>query len=304
MKILVTGGAGFIGSQLVDHYISLGHQVVVVDDLSTGCREFINSRAKFYQLDICDSGLKDIFQQERPEIVNHHAAQMDIRKSVTEPVDDARVNIIGSLRIIENCLKLGVKKIIFASSGGAIYGEPQAMPVGEDHPWQPVSPYGVAKLSVERYLFASGCYTELDYTILRYANVYGPRQNAKGEAGVCAIFARNTLADRECILYGQGTPVRDYVYVDDIVRANELALTKGSRGIYNLGTGVGTSVREIFQIIQELTGTKAVPQEKPLRQGELQGIYLNCLRAEEEIGWQARTSLPEGLRRTVEYFRG
>lgn len=299
MKILVTGGAGFIGSHVVDRYIELGHSVVVVDNLSTGFRGFINPKAGFYKVDITSKKLRDIFRKEKPDIVNHHAAQIDIRKSVEEPVFDAQVNILGSLNLIQNCIDFRVRKIIFASTGGAIYGEPEYLPVPETHKTNPVSPYGVAKLTIESYLFAINCYRKVDYTILRYANVYGPRQNPLGEAGVCAIFLGRMHKNRVCILYGFGRPIRDYTYVGDIVDANVLALTGGSRGIYNLGTGAGTSVKEIFQIFKEITGYKKEPEYKSLRQGELQKIYLDCAKAKQELGWGAKVSIKEGLRKLV-----
>lgn len=297
MKILVTGGAGFIGSHVVDRYIELGHSVVVVDNLSTGRPEFVNKKARFYKLDIVSNELKDVFQKEKPEIVNHHAAQIDIRKSVEEPVFDAQTNILGSLNLIQNCIDSGVKKFIFASSGGAVYGEPEYLPVPETHRVQPISPYGVSKLTIENYLFAINCYKELDYTILRYANVYGPRQNPLGEAGVCAIFLGKMRRGETCILYGYGEPIRDYVYVGDIVEANVSALTRGSRGIYNLGTGIGTSVKGVYEILKEMIGYKIEPEYKPLRQGELKRIYLDCAKAKKELGWAAAVSLRDGLSR-------
>lgn len=288
MKILVTGGAGFIGSHVVDRYIELGHSVAVVDNLSTGKEEFINPKARFYKVDIISGEIQDIFKKEKPDIVNHHAAQIDVRRSVEEPVFDAQVNILGSLNIIQNCLDSGVKKIIFASTGGAIYGEPDYLPAPETHKTQPISPYGVAKLAIENYLYTM----KLDFTILRYANVYGPRQNPLGEAGVCAIFLGKIQKGDPCILYGNGEPIRDYVYVGDIAEANVFALAKGSRGIYNLGTGIGTSVKEVFQILK---GKNSI--FKPLRPGELQKIYLDCTKAERELGWTARVPLREGLAR-------
>lgn len=299
MKILVTGGAGFIGSHIVDRYISAGHKVVVIDNLSTGNKKFINKKAKFYKIDITDSALKNVFRKEKPDIVNHHAAQIDIRKSVSDPIFDANVNILGSLNIIKNCVDYSVKKIIFASSGGAVYGEPEYMPVPETHRVRPLSPYGVAKLTIENYLVAVNQYSKLNFTILRYANVYGPRQNSMGEAGVCSIFVGKMKNNEACILYGYGNPVRDYVYVGDIARANILALTKGTGGIYNLGTGVGTPVKDIFQMLKKITGYKKQPKYKALRPGELQKTYLNCARAKKELGWSPKVSLMEGLQQSV-----
>lgn len=304
MKILVTGGAGFIGSHIVDSYLALGHEVVVVDNLVTGKKEYVNANAKFYEIDVRDDEMEEVFAEENPELVSHHAAQMDISKSVAEPVYDADVNILGSLKVIQYAINSGVRKIIFASTGGAIYGEPKKLPVSETHLQEPTSPYGVAKRTIEGYLFAFGKYSNLDYTVLRYANVYGPRQNAKGEAGVCAIFTGNLLADTKCVLYGHGSPVRDYIYVADVVTANVLAIDKGSKGTYNLGTGIGTTVKEIYELLQKYTGNKKEPQLEELRNGELQGIYLDSTKAKEELGWESKVNLKEGLQQTVEYFRG
>lgn len=295
MKILVTGGAGFIGSNIADRYIEAGHIVVIIDNLSTGFKKFVNKKAKFYKMGIENNKLKDIFAKEKPDIVNHHAAQIDVRKSVEDPVFDAKTNIIGSLNLIKNCIDFGAKKFIFASSGGTVYGDPEYLPVPETHRLQPLSPYGVAKLTIENYLIAANSYKKLDYTILRYGNVYGPRQNPLGEAGVCAIFMGKMKNNEDCILYGYGKPIRDYVYVGDIAEANILALTKGSKGIYNLGTGAGTSVKEIFEALKKITGHKKEPLCKPLRQGELNKIYLDCRKAKKELGWQAKVSLNEGL---------
>lgn len=303
MKILVTGGAGFIGSHIVDRYISLGHEVAVADNLSTGKREFVNPKAKFYKMDIGDPKLKDIFRIEQPDIVNHHAAQIDIPKSVDDPVYDAQVNIMGSLSIIQYSKEYGVKKIIFASSGGAVYGRPNSLPVPEEHAKRPASPYGISKLCIENYLFATTTYSPLDYTILRYANVYGPRQNPYGEAGVCAIFINRMLSKESCILYGRGDPIRDYVYIQDIVDANVLALNKGSQAIYNLGTGIGTKVIEIYQLLKKITGTNSIPEYKPLRHGELEKIYLDCRKAKEELEWAPKVGLMEGLEKTVASFQ-
>lgn len=302
MKILVTGGAGFIGSHIVDRYISLGHEVAVVDNLSTGREEFINPGAKFYKVDIRDSKLNDIFKKERPDIVNHHAAQMNVSKSVSDPLYDAQVNILGSLNIIQNSIEYGVVKIIFASSGGAVYGEPRSLPVSETYIKKPTSPYGVSKLCVENYLFAMNTYSSIDYVILRYSNVYGPRQNPQGEAGVCAIFISRMLSGQPCILYGDGNPVRDYVFVQDIVDANILVQNKGSRGIYNLGTGIGTKVIEIYKLLEAIMKIDDKPEYKPLRNGEVEKIYLDCNKAKEELGWAPRIDIREGLEKTAEFF--
>ena len=302
MKILVTGGAGFIGSHIVDRYIELGHEVVVVDNLSTGNESFVNPKAKFYREDICSSNIASIFKSESPDIVNHHAAQIDVRKSVTDPVGDAKINIIGSLNVLQNAINIGVKKFIFASTGGAIYGVPESLPVLETHLKRSVCPYGVAKATIEGYLFAMEDYTAIDYTVLRYGNVYGPRQNHMGEAGVCAIFIGKLLQNEQCILYGNGTPVRDYVFVDDVVGANVISLDKGSKEIYNIGTGIGTTVGEIYQILRELMKKNIDPKEEPLRKGELQEIYLDRTKAQKELNWTPQTTLKDGLQKTLDYF--
>src|SRR5437588_720138 len=224
-KILITGGAGFIGSHVADGYLAVGHDVVVVDDLSTGHRANVPERARFYQADLTEEReLARLLEVEQPDVVNHHAAQKSVRISVEDPAEDARINVIGSLRLLELSRRQGVKKVIFASTGGAIYGEADQIPTPEDHPAWPVSPYGVAKLSVEHYLFYYGDQFGLPYVVLRYANVYGPRQDPHGEAGVVAIFVERLLAGQECVLFGDGEQTRDYVYVEDLVRANVAAL--------------------------------------------------------------------------------
>ena len=300
MRIIVTGGAGFIGSHIVDRYLELGHQVAVIDNLSTGCRKFVNPRAKFYKEDITAEEITEIFLKEQPEVVNHHAAQIDIRKSVEDPAYDARVNIVGSLNIIQNCIRHNVKKIVFASSGGAVYGQPAKLPVNEGCPARPLSPYGAAKLAVEQYLYAMKSYAGLDYTILRYGNVYGPRQNPLGEAGVCAIFAGRMRRNEKCILYGNGEPLRDYVFVSDIADANIKVLEAGSGEIYNLGSGKGTSVRQVFEIMKKLSGYRQEPELKSLRTGELQKIFLDCAKADKELGWATQVDLEQGLLETTE----
>jgi len=235
MKILVTGGAGFIGSHVVDAYLELGHEVVVVDNLSSGSIENLNPKAKFYEMDIRDSDIEDLFKNEKPDVVNHHAAQMDVRKSVEDPIYDADVNIIGSLNLLQNCIKYGVKKFIFASTGGAIYGEQDYFPADEEHPTRPLSPYGVAKLTVEKYLYFYKEVHGLNYVVLRYANIYGPRQNPHGEAGVVAIFTSKMLKGEQPVINGDGFQTRDYTFVGDVVRANVLALSYEKSDVFNIG---------------------------------------------------------------------
>jgi UDP-glucose 4-epimerase len=310
MRILVTGGAGFIGSHVVDRYVELGHEVIVIDDLSTGREEYVNKGAKFYKLDIRDrKSLEKIFKDERPDIVNHHAAQISVQNSIRDPIFDADVNVKGSLNLIELSLKYDVKKFIYISSGGAVYGEPKYLPCDEEHPVNPLSPYGVSKHVVEHYLYLYFVNYNLDYLVLRYPNVYGPRQDPFGEAGVVAIFTMRMLKDEEVIINGDGTQERDFVYVDDIVEANVLSLDSSSLGesptdrIFNLGSGRGTSVNEIFKYLSQLTGYRRKPTHGPPKPGEVYKISLSAKRAEKFLGWRERFSLEEGLRETVDWFR-
>jgi len=301
MKVLVTGGAGFIGSHIVDALLEQGHEVVVVDNMSTGFAQNVNRQAGLYTMSICDANLEELFAQERPEVVNHQAAQMVIQKSVENPIFDAEENILGSLNVILNCVRFGVKKIIYASSGGAVYGDPVRLPVKEDYPVNPVSQYGVSKHTVEHYLHVYETQYGLGYTVLRYANVYGARQNPEGEAGVVAIFARQMLRGETPTIFGQGNKTRDYTHVSDVVRANLLAMERG-RGIYNIGTGVETTDQEMFDTLAELLGYKDVPRYEPVRKGEIYRICLNSSLAGMELGWQPQLSLRQGLLQTVSYY--
>lgn len=302
MKILVTGGAGFIGSHIVDALIERGDEVVVVDNLSTGLKDNVNPKAKLYQMSITDSGLMEVFEREMPEMVSHHAAQVNLRKSVDEPQFDAQVNILGSLNVIVNSVRHGVKKLIYASSGGAVYGEPQYLPVDESHPINPVSQYGVSKHTVEHYLHSYIQYG-LNYVALRYPNVYGPRQNPEGEAGVIAIFARQMLLGERPTIFGPGDKTRDYTHVSDIVGAHLLAMERGSNAIYNIGTGVETSDQEIFDAMAQALGYEDTPLYTSVRQGEIQRIYLNCDKAKKELAWSPKLSLEEGVQKTVPYYK-
>lgn len=303
MKVLVTGGAGFIGSHIVDALIQQGHRVAVVDNLSTGCKENVNSAATFYPIDIWSPELEEVFRKERPEIVNHQAAQTVIQKSMEDPVFDATQNILGSLNLISQCVRFGVRKIVYASSGGAVYGEPKYRPVDEEHPVAPISHYGISKYAVEHYLRVSGVEHSLAYAVLRYANVYGPRQNPKGEAGVVAIFARQMLSGERPTIFGKGDKTRDYVYVSDVVAANLLAMERDGKGVYNIGTGVETSDQEMFDMLAKLTGYQGSPYYAPVRKGEIYRICLDCTRARKELGWKPRFSLKEGLAEAVAYYR-
>ncbi|MCD6358387.1 MAG: NAD-dependent epimerase/dehydratase family protein [Dehalococcoidia bacterium] len=303
MKVLVTGGAGFIASHIVDALIERGHQVVVVDNLSTGFSHNLNPRAKFYHMSIADEGLSDVFDKEKPDVVNHHAAQMVIARSVADPLFDARENIIGGLNVIVNSVRSGVKKVIYASSGGAVYGEPEYIPADEQHPVNPISQYGVSKHVVEHYLYLYGVLSGLNYVVLRYSNVYGPRQNPGGEAGVVAIFAGQMLRGEQPTIFGQGDKTRDYTCVFDIVEANLLAVERGEKLICNIGNGVETSDKEMFDTLADVLKYKGIPRYDSVRQGEVHHICLECSLAREKLGWESKISLREGLLKSVEYYR-
>lgn len=303
MKILVTGGAGFIGSHVVDQFIEAGHDVVVVDNLSTGREKNLNPKARFYRVDIRDPELRKVFEIEKPEVVDHHAAQMNVRRSVADPIYDADVNVRGSVHLLELCREYGVRKMIYISSGGAVYGEPVYLPCDEEHPVRPLCPYGLTKYAFELYLYIYQQNYGIDYTVFRYPNVYGPRQDPLGEAGVIAIFTGQMLRGEPVTIYGTGDQVRDCVHVNDCARANMLALESGSGRVYNLGSGKGTTVNELFQRLKAITGYSGMPNYAPAKLGETFKIYLNAQRAKEELGWVPTISLEEGLRNTVEYTK-
>ena len=303
MKILVTGGAGFIGSHVVDLLVEAGHDVAVVDNLVTGRKSNLNPKARFYEVDIRSSELEQVFVTERPEIVDHHAAQMDVRRSVADPIYDADINILGGLNLLNLSVKYGVRKFIHISSGGAVYGEPVYLPCDENHPVQPLCPYGATKYMLELYLYMYKQTFNLDYSIIRYPNVYGPRQDPAGEAGVVAIFTGQMLRSKPVTIYGNGEQVRDYVFVKDCARANLMVLENGSGKVYNLGYGIGTTVNQIFQGLKEVTGYPLEANYGPARPGETFQIYLTAERARKELGWEPTVPLLEGLRQTMEYFQ-
>lgn len=303
MKILVTGGAGFIASHVTDLFIEAGHEVVIVDNLSTGRVSNLNPKAKFYQIDIRSPELKQIFEVERPEVVDHHAAQMDVRRSVADPVYDADINILGTLNLLNLSVEYGVRKVIYISSGGAVYGEPEYLPCDEKHPVQPLCPYGATKYMTELYLYMYKQTYGLDYSVIRYPNVYGPRQDPAGEAGVVAIFTGAMLKGKPVTIYGTGEQVRDYVFVKDCARANQILLEKGSGQVYNLGFGIGTTVNQIFDCLKDITGYSLPANYGTARAGETFQIYLSAEKARKEIGWQPTVPLEEGLRKTVAYFQ-
>lgn len=305
MKILVTGGAGFIGSHVVDAYLRAGHTVMVMDDLSRGRSSNLNPQACFCVGDIRDRAFVErVFAQQKPEVVNHHAAQMDVRRGVREPVFDAEVNILGSLNLIEAAVAHGARRFVYISTAGAAYGEPEQLPVPEDCPTRPLTPYGVSKHTVEHYLYTFSRLYGLAYVVLRYGNVYGPRQSSQGEAGVFAIFSEQMLAGIQPVIYGDGGKVRDYVYIDDVVEANLLALEQGTGEIFNIGTSVPTTDYEVFRLVRDLLGKKDVqPRYAPKRPGEIDRIFLDISRARRLLNWEPAVSLAEGARRTVAYFQ-
>ena len=304
MKILVTGGAGFIGSNVVDALIKDGHEITVLDNLSTGKEENINPEVKFYNIDLLDiESLEFVFREFKPDVVNHHAAQIDVRKSVEDPAFDAEINIIGSINLFELSINAGVRRIIFSSTGGALYGELEKLPVSEDTPIEPLSPYGVAKYCTENYLNYFKRLYGIERVILRYANVYGPRQDPLGEAGVVAIFTGKILKGEKPVIYGDGTQTRDYVFVEDVVKANVLAL-EGKEGIYNIGTGRETSVNELINVFSKVLGREVEPEYAPPRKGEVRRISLAGEKAKRELGFVPKYSLEEGLKKTIEWYRG
>lgn len=304
MKVLVTGGAGFIGSHVVDLCIQNGYEVIIVDDLSTGRESNLNPAAKLYRMDIRDPKLKEVFEQEKPDYVDHHAAQMDVRRSVAEPLFDADVNILGSINLIECAKQYSVKRFVYISTGGAVYGEPEYLPCDEAHPINPICQYGASKHTVEHYLYMYKVNYGLDYSVLRYPNVYGPRQDPHGEAGVVAIFTGQMLRDNQVVINGDGEQERDFVYVGDCARANLMAIQASQGlGIINLGSGRGTTVNEIFEELRDITGYSIEARHGPAKIGETRKIYLDASKAQSELNWVPTVDLANGLQRTVEYFR-
>jgi UDP-glucose 4-epimerase len=303
MKILVTGGAGFIGSTLVDKLIDLGHQVVIFDDLSSGKKEYLNPDAHFYQIDINAPKVAEIFALQNFDYVYHLAAQIDVRKSVADPIEDNRVNVLGGINILENCRKYGVKKIIFSSTGGAIYGETDLIPTPEDCPERPLSPYGIHKLTMEKYLHYYHEVYGQDYTILRFANVYGPRQYKGGEAGVIAIFTDAAVADKEITINGDGLQTRDYVYVDDVVVALIKALETEHKGALNVGTGIEKTLVDVVTLIELSLGKRIAKSHGEAKMGEQRRSCLSYDKIKEVFGWEPQVDLATGIKRTVEWAK-
>ena len=302
MRVLLSGAAGFIGSHVAESLLERGHEVAVVDDLSSGKRENIPEAARFYETDI-RAGCLRVFEEFGPEALCHQAAQMDVRRSVREPDFDAEVNILGTIRLLQNCVEHGVGKVVFASTGGAVYGEQREFPATEDHPQYPLSPYGVSKLAGERYLNFYRVQYGLPYVALRYANVYGPRQDPHGEAGVVAIFCSNMAAGRTSTINGSGEQTRDYVYVEDVVSANVLALEgKVPSGAYNVGTGVETSVNELYELLSEIAGKDLPPEHGPAKPGEQIRSSVNPALAGRVMRWRPEVDLADGLGETLRFF--
>ena len=300
--VLVTGGAGFIGSHLVDRLLALGHRVVVIDDLSRGRLHNLNKGATFYHTSINTTAVEEIVERERPNVINHHAAQVSHSQSVRDPVTDVETNIQGSVRLIEAARRNGVDKFIYASSS-AIYGEPQMVPCGEEHPIQPNSPFGLSKYVVEEYLQLYHQLHRLDYQVLRYGTVYGPRQDPEEGAGLIAAFAASILEGKQPRIFGTGEHERDFIYLDDVVEANILAMDRGSGGAYNIGSGRATSVNAIFNFLKEALKYRWSPVYSPARPSDVTRISLDISKAERELGWFPTVTLEEGIRRTVEHLR-
>jgi UDP-glucose 4-epimerase len=305
MRILVTGGAGFIGSHTIDALVAAhSHDLAVIDDLSSGKGERLGPGVRFHHADIRNADeVRLVMDRERPDVLIHLAAQMDVRKSVAEPAFDAEVNIGGFLNLMEAGREKGLKRVIFASTGGAIYGEQESFPCDEQHRCGPLSPYGVSKLATEAYLLFYKMQYGIDYVALRYSNVYGPRQDPHGEAGVVAIFCGHLLAQRPCTIYGDGEQTRDYVYVGDVVRANLAALNTPASGAFNVGTGLETSVNQLYRSLARIAGTSEPPSYATMRPGEQRRSVISPVRAAAELGWRPEITLAEGLQRTFESFK-
>ena len=302
MKILVTGGAGFIGSHVADGFLEEGHDVHVLDSFVTGREENVPEAATLHRLDVREEETANLFKREQFDVLVHHAAQMDVRKSVADPRFDADVNVMGLLNMMEAGKENGLKKVVFASTGGAIYGEPDYTPQDESHPTRPLSPYGITKLASEKYLFYYHKQYDVDYVALRYANIYGPRQNPHGEAGVVAIFTQSLLEDAQPVIYGDGEQTRDYVFVQDIVRANKAALDYDGVGVFNVGTARETSVNELFHHLKDITGANASEKHAEGRPGEQRRSVIGYEKAQDLLDWSPQVMIEEGLHRTATWF--
>ena len=303
MNILVTGGAGFIGSHIVDQFVGEGHRVSVIDDLSTGKRKQVHRKAAFYKLDVRSPRVEEVFKKERPLVIVHLAAQMNVRKATEDPVFDAEVNIMGILRVLESAVRYGARRILFVSSGGTVYGEQETFPASESHPTRPLSPYGISKLTCEYYLEYYRHVAGLKYVALRLANVYGPRQNSGGEAGVVAVFTQQMLAGEQPRINGNGFQTRDYVYVGDVVEAVRAVFSQPVEGVFNVGTGIETTVNEIFTRLKDLTNSECREIHGPAKKGEQMRSALDASKLEKETDWTLSVSLSQGLDETVKFFQ-
>jgi UDP-glucose 4-epimerase len=303
MRVLVTGGAGFIGSHVADAYVERGHEVVVIDDLSSGRRENVNPQARLIVADLRERSTVETLRRERFDLVNHHAAQIDVRVSLADPAADAELNIVATLRLFQTLIDAGVKKIVFASSGGAAYGDPVFAPQTEDHPVNPISPYGCAKLAIDQYLGYYRAVHGVSAASLRYGNVYGPRQRKDGEAGVVAIFAGALIDGRQARINGNGEQTRDYVFVEDVVRANMAVSESDLSGIFNVGTGVETSVNQLYELLRRAAGSDARAVHAPAKAGEQMRSVLDGTRLRRAAGLPDPISIEEGVRRTVAWLK-
>ena len=302
-KVLVTGGAGFIGSHVLDESLELGYDVVAVDNFSSGSRNNLPMDVVSHEIDIADPSLDRIFAEEKPDVVIHLAAQISIQASMRDPLIDAKSNLLGSINVFENCVKYGVSKVVYCSSGGSVYGEPVYLPCDEGHPIQPLSHYAVAKAAVENYLQVYNKTYGLDFTVLRFSNVFGPRQNPFGEAGVVAIFTKSMLLGYPVSFYGTGEQERDFVYVLDVARAVNSAMLSPSAAVYNVGSGIGSTINHVFSILKNETSYELDPVKIDGKPGEVFKIFLDCSRAIQELGWLPSVTLEDGIGQTVEWFR-
>ena len=303
MKIMVTGGAGFIGSHIVNEYINAGHEVVIIDDLSTGEMRFVNPKAIFYQLNIHSPDVKTILEKEKISAINHHAAQISVSESVSDPLFDANSNIIGTLQLLQNAVSLKIDKFVFASTGGAMYGEQTTFPASEEHPCHPLSPYGISKLCAENYINYFRTQHGLNTTVLRYSNVYGPHQNPHGEAGVVAIFCQRLAEGLPPVICGDGEQTRDFISVRDVAQANIIALDSKCNGTFNIGTGKETSVNFLTKELLKVSGITTSAKHSPPRKGEQRRSSIDSSKLLKNFGWKPCISLEEGLLETINYFK-
>jgi UDP-glucose 4-epimerase len=303
MRIIVTGGAGFIGSHISDAYMAAGHEVLIIDNLSSGHLENIPEGASFEDLDIRDEKIVEVVERFNPDVLNLHAAQMNVRVSVDDPYLDAQINVLAMVRILEAAKKTAAKKVIFASSGGTVYGDPEVMPTDETQVTHPICPYGITKLTGEHYLFYNHAIFGLPYVAFRYANVFGPRQDPHGEAGVIAIFCQRLLRDEDVTIYGDGLQTRDYVFVGDVVRANLKALDTDYIGPVNIGTGQETSVLELYEHLSAAIGGPGKANHAEAKEGEVRRSCLDASKAGRVLGWEPKMAINDGLAAAVEFFR-